>query len=80
LLANNAQVRTSKFPLERQQTCSILVLVLHCVSALYNDRNTVEWTRWRHKITAQKDPEPRSCVGPRVQVLHWAPHLLGPAR
>jgi len=66
LLTKNALVRTSKFPLERYQTCSILVLVLHCVSALCHDRNTVDWTRWRHKITAQRGPTPRSCIGPRI--------------
>jgi len=66
LLKNNALVRTSKFPLERQQTCSILVLVLHCVCALYHDRNAVDRTRWRHKITAHRGPAPRSCIGPRI--------------
>jgi len=53
--------------------------VLHCVSALYHDRNTVDWTRWRLQTTAQRDPAPRSCIGHRAQVLDWAPHLLGPA-
>jgi len=43
------------------------------------DRNTVDRTRWRRKITALRSPAPRSCIEPRVQVLHWAPHLLGPA-
>jgi len=49
--------------------------VLHCISALYHYRNTADWTRWRHKITAQtqRGPAPRSCIGPRAQVLHWAP-------
>jgi len=79
LLTKNALVRTSEFPLERQQTCSVLVLVLYCRYVLYHDRNTVDWTWWRHKITAQRGPALRSCTGPRVQVLHWAPHLLGPA-
>jgi len=40
------------------------VLVLYCISALYHDRNTVDWTRWRHKITAQRGPAPRSCIEP----------------
>ena len=55
--------------------------MLHCISALYHYRNTADWTRWRHKITAQtqRGPAPRSCIGPRAQVLHWSPHLLGPA-
>jgi len=39
----------------------------------------VDWKRWHHKITAQRGPAPRSCTGPHTQVLHWAPHLLGPA-
>ena len=39
--------------------------------------NTVDWTRWLQKITAQRGPAPRSCIGPHAQVLHWAPHLLG---
>ena len=72
-----SRVRTSKFPLERKQRCSMLVLVLYCISALYHHRNTFDWTRWRHKITAQRIPAPRSCVEPHAQVLHWA--LLGPA-
>jgi len=42
------------------------MLVLHCVSALYHDRSTVDWTRWHHKITAQRSPAPRSCIGPRI--------------
>jgi len=46
--------------------CSILVLVLHYISALYHDRNTVDWRRWRHKITAQRGPAPRSCIRPRI--------------
>jgi len=49
------------------------------MSSFYHDRNTVNWTRWRHKITAQWGPAPRSCIGPCGQVLNWAPHLLGPA-
>jgi len=64
LLTKNALIRTSKFPLERQQTCSILVLPLYCVFALYHDRNTIDWTRWRHKITSQRGPTLRSCIGP----------------
>jgi len=55
------------------------MLMLYCISALYHDHNTVDWIRWRHKITAQKGSTPRSCIGPRGLVLHWAPHLLGPA-
>jgi len=27
---------------------------------------TVDWTRWRHKTTAEKGPAPRSCIGPRT--------------
>jgi len=42
------------------------VLVLHYISALYHDRTTVDWTWWRHKITAEKGPTPRSCIGPRI--------------
>jgi len=42
------------------------VLVLYCISALYHDRNTFDWTRWLHKITAQRGPAPRSCIGPRI--------------
>jgi len=42
LLRKNALVKTSKFFLEREQTCSILVLVLYCTSALYHDRKTVD--------------------------------------
>jgi len=53
--------------------------VLYRIPALHHDRNTVDWTRWRHKITAQRAPAPSSCIGPHTQVLHWAPHLLGPA-
>jgi len=33
----------------------------------------------RHKITAQRGPAPRSCIGFHTQVLRWAPHVLGPA-
>jgi len=66
LLTKNALVRTSKLPLEHQQTCSILVLVLYCISALYHNRNTVDWTRCRRKITAQRGPASRSCIGPRI--------------
>jgi len=66
LLTKNALVRTSEFPLERYQRCSILVLVFYCISALYLDRNTVDWTWWRHKIIAQRGPAPRSCIGPRI--------------
>jgi len=51
--------------------------VLYCIPALYHDRNTVDWTGWRHEITAQTGPTPRSCIGPRAQILHWAPQ---PAR
>jgi len=79
LSTKNVFIRTSKFPLERKQTCSILVLVLRCISALNHDPNTVDWTRWRHKITAQRGPVPSSCIEPRIQVLHWALHLLEPA-
>jgi len=42
LLTKNALVRTSEFPFELQQTCSILALVLCCIFALYHDRNTVD--------------------------------------
>jgi len=38
--------------------------VLYCIFALYNDRNTVDWTRWRHKITAQRAPRPGLALGP----------------
>jgi len=73
-LTKNALIRTSTFPLERQQMCSILVLVQYCISALYYDRNTVDWTRWRHKNTArgaprlglELGPALRSCIGPRI--------------
>jgi len=53
------------------------VLVLNCIPALYHYRNTLDWTRRRHKSTVQRDPALRSCIGPRAQGLHWAPHLLG---
>jgi len=36
------------------------MLVLHCVSALCHDRNTVDRTRWHHKITAQRGPAPQN--------------------
>ena len=42
LSTKNVFIRTSKFPLERKQTCSILVLVLRCISALNHDPNTVD--------------------------------------
>jgi len=42
LLTKNVLVKASKFHLESLQTCSILVLALHCISALYYDRNTVD--------------------------------------
>jgi len=42
------------------------MLVLYCIFALYHDRNTVDWTRWRHKIIAQRGPALRSCIGPRT--------------
>jgi len=42
------------------------VLVLYFISALDYDRNTVDWTRWCHKITAQRGPAPRSCIGPSI--------------
>jgi len=38
--------------------------MLHCISALYHDRNTVDWTRWRHKITAQRRPRLSLALGP----------------
>jgi len=56
-----------------------LVSVLYRIPGLYHNSSTVDWTRWRHKITGQRGPAPRSCIGPLAQVLHWAPHLLGPA-
>ena len=40
--------------------------MLYCISALYHDHNTVDWTQWRHKITAQRGPALRSCIGPRT--------------
>jgi len=73
LLTKNPLVRTSEFPLERQPTCSILVLVLYCISALYHDRNTVDWTRWRRNITAQRGPRPGLALG-------LAPARAGPGR
>jgi len=30
-------------------------------------------------VPAQRGTAPRSCIGPRAQVLNWTPHLLGPA-
>jgi len=46
--------------------------MLYCISAVYHDRSTVDWTRWRHKITAQRSSAPSSCIGLRAQFLHWA--------
>jgi len=42
------------------------MLVLHCISALYHDRNAVDWTRWRHENTTQRRPAPGSCIGPCI--------------
>jgi len=38
--------------------------VLHCVSALYHDRDTVDQARWRQKITAQRAPRLGLALGP----------------
>jgi len=28
--------------------------------------STVDWTRWRHRITAQRGPSSRSCIWPHT--------------
>jgi len=43
--------------------------MLHCIFALYHDRNTVDWTRWRHKINAQRGPA-SARAGPKEAISH----------
>ena len=38
--------------------------MLYCIFALYHDRTTVDWTRWRHEITTQRGPALGLELGP----------------
>jgi len=68
LLTNSALVRTRDDFLYYYQT---LANVLNSrAKALYVcppwSYCTVDWTRWRHKTTAQRGPVPSSCIGLRT--------------